>query len=189
MHTTPISLLVRLRSPLEQAAWAKFVELYTPLLFSCARRLGLQNQDAADLVQDVFTLLVRKLPEFDYRRDKSFRNWLWTVTLNKYRENCRAARFSPAFNSQASVANLIAGTDIPELLEEAEYRQYLVGRALQLMQADFQPLTWKACLEFVVSGKSVQEVAAELGITVKAVYMAKFRVLRRLRQELEGLLD
>src|SRR5688572_20304611 len=86
---TPASLLERLRQPAEQQAWSRFVRLYTPLLYSWARRLGLQPEDASDLVQDVLTLLVQKLPEFHYDRHKRFRGWLWTVTLNRFRENHR----------------------------------------------------------------------------------------------------
>jgi RNA polymerase sigma-70 factor (ECF subfamily) len=190
MHTTPVSLLLRLHRPsLEPEAWPKFVELYTPLLFTCARRLGLRAQDAADLVQDVFTVLVQKLPEFDYQPGKSFRAWPWTVTLNKYRENQRRLRAAPPPAVSGVPMDHLASAELPDALEEGEYRQYLVSRALQLMQADFQPVTWKACWEFVVGGKPAAAVAAELGISVKAVYMAKFRVLRRLRQELQGLLD
>ena len=81
-----------------------------------------------------------------------------------------------------------AGLAETETFWEIEYRQQLVGRALELMQSEFQPTTWRACLE-VVSGRPAAEVAAELGITVDAVYAAKSRVLRRLRKELEGLLD
>ena len=75
MHTTPPSLLEQVRRPDDQQAWRRFVDLYTPLLFSSARRVGLTELDAADLVQDVFTLLVRKLPEFQYDRNKGFRAW------------------------------------------------------------------------------------------------------------------
>src|SRR5947209_16257345 len=78
MHTTPVSLLQRLRKPGEEQAWQRFTELYTPLLYYWTRHLGLQAQDAADLVQEVFTVLVEKLPEFAYDRNKSFRNWLRT---------------------------------------------------------------------------------------------------------------
>jgi RNA polymerase sigma-70 factor (ECF subfamily) len=78
--------------------------------------------------------------------------------------------------------------DVDRFWEE-EYRQHLVGRALQLMQADFQPTTWKACWELVVAGKPAPRVAAELGITTGAVYAAKFRVLSRLREELRDLMD
>ena len=80
MNTTSFSLLERLRQPSDSAAWDRFVELYTPLLFYWGRRAGLQSADAADLVQDVFEVLLRKLPEFQYDRQKSFRSWLRTVT-------------------------------------------------------------------------------------------------------------
>lgn len=84
-----------------------------------------------------------------------------------------------------------AGTRPDPLTElaEAEYRCHLVHRALELMQAEFQTVTWKACWECVVRDRTAAEVAAELGITVNAVYLAKSRVLRRLREELQGLLD
>src|ERR1700681_3549129 len=86
MKSTPLSLLERLRGSNEPAAWERFVQLYTPLLCHWARRLGLQGPEAADLVQDVFTLLVQKLPDFRYDPAKRFRGWLWTVTLNRCRE-------------------------------------------------------------------------------------------------------
>jgi RNA polymerase sigma-70 factor (ECF subfamily) len=82
MNTTSPSLLYRLRQPNEQDAWSRFVKLYTPLLQCWARRLTVQDQDTADLVQDVFTKLVQKLPQFKYQPGNSFRNWLWTVTRN-----------------------------------------------------------------------------------------------------------
>src|ERR1700722_9457419 len=89
MEITPASLLHRLRQPCDRRGWDQFVELYSPLLFSWARRVGLQDADAADLVQDVFAILVRKLPEFKYDPTRGFRNWLRTLTLNKWREFLR----------------------------------------------------------------------------------------------------
>ena len=86
MHTTPITLLQRLgRSPSAET-WERFVRLYTPLLFYWARRVGLQEHDAADLVQDVLVVLIQKLPEFQYQPGKSFRGWLRTVLQNKWRD-------------------------------------------------------------------------------------------------------
>lgn len=182
MHTTPVSLLERVRQPGEQAAWARLVEMYTPLLLYWARRRGLQESDAADLVQDVFALLVHKLPEFVYDRQKSFRNWLRTVLYTKDRDRIRRAAHRPA--SIGPTTEPSAPGDA-EAAWEAEYRELLVARALELMQDEFQPATWKACWEVVVSGRP----AAELGLTVGAVYAAKSRVLRRLRRELDGLLE
>jgi RNA polymerase sigma-70 factor (ECF subfamily) len=183
---TSASLLERLRQPGEEAAWRRFVELYTPLLFSWARKAGLGDADAADLVQDVFALLVQKLPEFVYDRQKSFRGWLRTVTLNRWREKHRRQR--PAGELGGS-ADEVAGPNSVAAFWEQDYRQHLVGRAMEMMQNEFQPATWKACWELVVAERPAPEVAAELGLTVNAVYLAKSRVLRHLRRELAGLLD
>jgi len=181
-------LLERLRQATDQVAWERFVHLYTPLLCRWARRLGLQGQDVDDLVQDVFTLLVQKLPKFRYNPSKQFRGWLWTVTVNRCRERQRGQPAPPRQASEEDLAELLARED-HEAITEAEYREYLVRRALELMQADFHPTTWKAFWECVTEERPAAEVAAELGLKVEAVYTAKSRVLRRLRKELEGLLD
>jgi RNA polymerase sigma-70 factor (ECF subfamily) len=89
MNTTPRSLLERLRDAPEHAAWERFVDIYTPLLFVWARKLGLGEHDAADLVQDLFALLVEKLPQFRYDASKSFRSWLKTILINRWRNLLR----------------------------------------------------------------------------------------------------
>jgi RNA polymerase sigma-70 factor (ECF subfamily) len=188
MHTTPVSLLQRLRHAGEEETWTRFVELYTPLLYHWARHAGLQEQDAADLVQDVFTTLVRKMPGFVYDPRKGFRSWLRAVTFNQWRDNIkRRGKGALAIDGEA-LANLPSPDD-PDPFWEAEYRNLLVGRALQVMRADFQPTTWRACWESIVNDKSAAQVAGELGISENSVYVAKCRVLRRLRKELEGLMD
>jgi RNA polymerase sigma-70 factor (ECF subfamily) len=185
MHTTPVSLLERLRRPEERQAWGRFVELYTPLLYHWARRVGLQSQDASDLVQDVLLLLLRKLPEFTYDHHRSFRSWLRTVTLNRWRETQR----KPSLPDAGVSLEELPGEDPAAEVWESEYRGHQTRRALELMQRDFQPATWKACWEYVVQGRPAAEVAAELGMTVAAVHAARLRVLARLREELKGLLD
>jgi RNA polymerase sigma-70 factor (ECF subfamily) len=188
MMKTPVSLLERLRQPDAQAAWERFVHLYTPLLQRWARRLGLPEHDAADLIQDVLVLLVQKLPEFTYNGHQSFRGWLYTVTRNRWRDLQRRQVPEPRSTNDPTFRD-VADPDPVEVLSEEEYRNYLVQRALRLMQTDFQPTTWKACWEHVVAGKSAAVVAAELNVTPAVVYVATSRVLSRLRQELEGLLD
>jgi RNA polymerase sigma-70 factor (ECF subfamily) len=188
MHTTPVSLLQRLRQPGAADAWERFVRLYTPLLFFWARRLGCQDEDAADLVQEVFAVLVEKLPGFIYDPKRSFRSWLRTVALNKFRDGRRG----PAARLHLLPETALAAVPAPNptaAFEEAEYRDFIVGRALRLMQADFRPTTWKACWEHGVRGRPAAEVAAELGLSEGAVFVATSRILRRLRAELEGLLD
>jgi RNA polymerase sigma-70 factor, ECF subfamily len=187
-EATPVSLLDRLRNPAEKDAWPRFVLLYTPLLFHWARTAGLQSQDAADLVQDVFTTLVQKMPTFVYDRHKSFRAWLRTVTLNKWRDRAKARGAAALDPATPPLADAVV-EDPAEILAEAEYRRHLARRALELMQADFRPETWRACWLTVAEGRPAAGVAAELGLTVSAVYSANCRVLGRLRQELAGLFD
>ena len=188
MHTTPPSLLERLRQPGDQEAWERFVELYTPLIFYWARGVGLQDQDAADLVQDVFTLLVQKLAEFNYDEHKSFRGWLRTVTLNLWRNDQRRRAEQPV-DADGPIMSGLASPDEAEKLWEAEYRDHLVQRALEVMQREFEPSTWQAFWECTANGRPAAEVAAQLGMSVGAVYVAKSRVLHRVRQELQGLLE
>ena len=95
MSATPFSLIVRLQQPGDHDAWPRFVELYTPLLVFWARRLGLQDADAADLVQDVFAVLLRDLPRYQRQPGRRFRAWLWTVTHNKHRDRLRKLACRP----------------------------------------------------------------------------------------------
>jgi RNA polymerase sigma-70 factor (ECF subfamily) len=184
MSSTSSKLLEAVRNQGDEEAWARFVAQYAPLLLAWARRLGLRPGDAEDLVQDVFITLVQTMPTFTYERQKSFRGWLRTVALNKWRDRCRAG-VRPAGVGRLSD---LPAPDDAEALWEAEHNRYLVGRALEVMRAEFQPTTWKACWELVVNDRPAAEVARELDITENAVYIAKCRVLQRLRRALAGLL-
>ena len=176
MEPTPVSLLERLRHADSQAAWDWFVQLYTPLLLHWARRLEANASDAADLVQEVFVVLVKELPTFRYETDKRFRGWLWTIMRNLSRQRRRKVLSHPTEVGEAWLTDQAAAEEsVP--LEEHEYRHYLVQRVLQVMQADFQPATWRACWEYVVANRPAAAVAAELGLTVNAVHLAKARVL------------
>jgi len=188
MIRTPASLLERLRQPFEAQAWARFVALYTPLIYSWGRRVGLQDPDAADLVQEVLVTLLQVLPNFRYDREQSFRGWLRTVTLNKWRK-LRKQRNQKVLEARGDDLAALADGQGPEEFWETEYRQHLAAHALRIMRSDFGEKTWKACWETAVCGRPAAEVATQLGITVGAVYAAKFRVLDRLRSELQGMLD
>ena len=169
---TPVSLLERLRRPDEAEAWSRFVELYTPLLYLWTRRVGLQEQDAADLVQDVMLSLVKILPTFEYDPRKSFRRWLRTMVLNKWRNQRKRRTVESRTDGAAELAD-VPDAENPDAFWEIEYRRRLVDRALEVMQTDFRPATWKACWEHVVEGRPAAEVARELGITAGAVYAAR----------------
>jgi RNA polymerase sigma-70 factor (ECF subfamily) len=184
MQTTSASLLMRLQLPDQPEAWTQFVRLYSPMLYTWARHMGLQQADAADLVQDVFTTLVQKLPTFSYDNHKRFRGWLWTVTRNKWREKQR--RHALPLDHQQPLEALAAGEE--DSLEEVEFREHLLARLVPALKDRFQPATWQAFWEHVVQDRPAAEVAARLGVSVAAVYKAKLRVLHRLHQDLADLI-
>lgn len=187
MTDTPATLLDRLRRPGDPAAWAQFVHLYTPLIYRWAQQLGLGPAESADLVQDVFVALLKALPDFEYDRRRSFRAWLCTLARNKVRDARR--KHAPTL-AGSGLDGLAGGALDPAVdVDEAEYRRYLADRALQLAKREFAPATWQAFWGVVVEGRAAGEVAKQLGVTANAVYLARGRVLRRLREALEGLMD
>jgi RNA polymerase sigma-70 factor, ECF subfamily len=189
INPTPVSLLAQLRQPDSfqvSAAWRRFVQLYTPLLLRWARRVGARAEDAADLVQDVFTVLAQKMPTFEYDAGKRFRGWLWTVLLNKWRDRVIQREGQP--NLTAAEMETLAVKDNVEEATEQEYQAYLIAQALKIMKAELPPKVYQACLEYMINGRPAAEVARELGMSVNQVYAIKSRILRRLRAELEGLL-
>jgi len=187
MNTTSLTLLERLRNTADEAAWARLVDLYTPVLYALAHRCGLGEHDAADLVQEVFATLVTALPSFQYDRGGKFRGWLRTILLNKLRNRkLREGRMHQALEALAVAEEQPDGT---ELLREEEFRLHLTRRALELIQVEFTASTWQACWQTVVEGRSTADVARELCLSENAVYVARCRVLRHLRRELGDLLD
>jgi RNA polymerase sigma-70 factor, ECF subfamily len=186
MPPTPLSLLERLRRADDADAWSRFVHLYTPLLYGWARRTGLSEADAADLLQDVFVTVLQELQRFDYLPGRSFRAWMYTLLVNRWRTLQR--RRSPRLVPSEQLDGMPGEAD-PALPGEAEERCALVRRALTLMERDFAPATWQAFRQVVVLERRPGEVAAELGMSVNAVYLARSRVLRRLREDLAGLVE
>jgi RNA polymerase sigma-70 factor (ECF subfamily) len=186
MDSTPVSLIRRVQEPCDDPSWERFVRLFTPLIVEWAKRFGLQDSDADDLTQDVFCILVRRLPTLEYDPTQSFRAWLWTVTYHAWQRKQRRQPLELLSNAQLDA---LQPADEPPPYSVVEYRQYLVGRATQIMQADFNAPTWQAFWEVVVNRRPGAEVAKQLGLSVNAVYLARCRVLRRLREELAGLMD
>jgi RNA polymerase sigma-70 factor (ECF subfamily) len=186
MNTTPVSLLEQLRRSPDEAAWGRFVRLYGPLLYRWARQACPQDSDAGDLVQDVFLILVQELPHFSYDPGRSFRAWLKTVVLNCWRNHVKRQARAPARPGDGVLADVPAPDD--GLFEEQEYRRQLLRQALEVLHDEFGPATWKAFFEHGLNGRPAITVAAELSMTVGAVYAAKCRVLGRVREHLRGLL-
>lgn len=184
LFSTPASLLDRLKKSEETTAWDRFVELYTPLLYHWAQRLGLQNSDCADLVQDVFLILWRTLPEFEYNSAMSFHAWLKTLFLNRHRSRQRQREPLPI---EVGSQHLVESAD--EQLGDPEYARYLIRQAFRLIEREFSPLHQQVFRAYVLEERTPEDLAQELGMSPGTVYGIKSKILSRLRQELRQLLD
>src|SRR5262249_43303770 len=138
--------------------------------------------------QDVFATLVEKMPTFEHDLSRSFRAWLRTVTHNRWRDHCRRKAAALRGGNEAGLEE-IAVPDATQAIFEAEYHQHVLRQALGVTPVELEAPPSKACVGLVPEGKPAAVIAAELNVTPVAVYSAKARVLRRLRQEFDGLLE
>jgi RNA polymerase sigma-70 factor (ECF subfamily) len=194
MIETSASLLERLRQQPDAASWRRLVELYTPLLRGWLRRNDVPAEDVDDLVQDVMEVLVRELPQFHYDPQRgSFRGWLRTIVVNRVRMFWRSRQGQPLATGDSDLARRLNELEDPhsDLSREwdREHDTHVARRLLAVIESDFEPATWKAFRRVALDGADAVTVAGELGISLNAVYLARFRVLRRLREEMRGLTD
>jgi RNA polymerase sigma-70 factor (ECF subfamily) len=180
------SLLVRLRDPRDAAAWTEFVELYGPLLYGYARKRGLQDADAADLSQEVLVAVAGAVGRLEYdRRRGAFRNWLFTVLLRKLSNWRRARRSRPDGSNAADPGPLLEQCPVPDGGEsewEAEWEERLFVWACAQVRREVTAATWQAFWRTAIDGQPGKQVAADLGLSVAAVYHARSRVRARLKE-------
>lgn len=186
------SLLLRLRDVDNSDAWREFVQLYTPLVFNHCARHGLQEADAADVAQDVMRIVAQAMPEFQYDAQRGkFRGWLLQTTRHRLLKFFTRQQRSPRSTSETVIerfSNDEPAADERERWEE-EYQQRLFDWAAEKAQSEFQPATWNAFWLTAVETNSVKETAAKLGISVGAVYIARSRVIARMRELIETVGD
>ncbi len=192
-NKTSLSLLQRAKSD-DQEAWEKIVQLYGPLVYSWLRRAGLSNDDMSDVFQDTFRAVAQGLVNFKpNEKVGSFRAWLRTVTRSKVANFYKSLSQRPAATGGTEANVRFAEVADPfgdESVEDVETDEaLLVRRALDLIKPDFSENSWTAFCNVAIEGKEVKEMAKKLGMTDQAIRQAIYRIRRRLRQELEGLLD
>jgi RNA polymerase sigma-70 factor (ECF subfamily) len=194
MSDTSASLLDRLRKAPGSSEWQRFVDLYSPLIRGWLRRHSLAPHDSDDVVQEVMTVIVRKLPAFQKEpRTGAFRGWLRSITVNCVRE---------FWHRRCGKAGTVASADVDKVLNELEdpasdlsglwdreHDRHVMQQLLEMIRPNFEANTWKAFCRVALDGLSATETAAELGMTVNAVFIAKSRVMTQLRQEAQGLVD
>ena len=187
--STRPSLLLRIRDSQDTLAWTEFVGIYGPLVYAFGRKHGLQDADAADLTQEVFRAVATAVGQFQYDADRGgFRRWLFTVTHNELRNAVARCKRSPAGSGDTGVKHLIerqpAAIDYEASWEE-EYERRRFDWAAQRVCGKVDQSTWQAFWQTAVEGKSADEVARALKLSVGAVYIAKSRVIARLRRQIE----
>ena len=191
---TQPSLLVRLRDRGDDLAWSEFVELYTPLIQRLARQKGLQDADAADLVQEVFGAVARWIDRYDPDPSKgSFRGWLSRIARNLILDALAARRRQPQGVGDTSVRRLLDAQPAPSpedtALFEAEYRRRVFSWAAERVRDEVSEMAWRVFWMAGVEGNNAKAVALALGTTIGTVYHYKSQVMARLRrkvQELDG---
>jgi len=178
----------------DSAAWNRFVKVMGPVVYEWCRRSRLQPSDAENVMQEVFASVAQRLETFHRTKPSdTFRGWLWKVTQNKIRNYVQRWKRHPDGIGGTEANAQLQQFAVPESVasEEPSGRDcdcLIVRQVLTLIRDDFEPNTWQAFWRMAIKEHSAAEIAADLGMKQDAVRQAKRRVIRRLQQELEGLL-
>jgi RNA polymerase sigma-70 factor (ECF subfamily) len=193
MEATRSSLLIRAQAG-DAGAWEDLCELYRPLIVGWLHRQAVPAGEIDDLVQEIFVAVVRGLPSFSPSgRRGAFRSWLRTIASNHSCDYWKSpARRAGAVGDDAAAATLALLEDPDSPLNrywDEEHDRYVLRCLLELAELEFEPTTMRAFRRVALEGASGSEAAGELGISLGAVYTARSRVLRRLQELADGLLD
>jgi RNA polymerase sigma-70 factor (ECF subfamily) len=187
--TSP-SLLLRIRDPGDSASWGTFVNLYAPLIYRYGRRHGLQDADAADMTQEVLTRVARAVRDFSYQPERGrFRDWLGLLTHRALlTSQKKAGRQEAGYGGPDGPADEAAALPADSTWTD-EFNDHLLRAASERIRPAFETQTWDAFDLVWNHDRPAREVARELGVPVATVYVAKSRVLRRLRDEVLHLAE
>ncbi len=180
------SLLVRLRGPRDERAWNEFTAIYAPLIYRLACRSGFQDADAADLVQEVLRAVAGAIDRWDPDPSRGpFRNWLFRIARNMMLNLVTNQRRHPRGTGRDDISTLLESQPSPSTedseLFELEYKRQVFRWAAEKVRDEFREQTWAAFWQTGVEGKKAKEVAHALDMSVGAVYVARSRVVSRLR--------
>lgn len=190
--STSVSLLARAQRH-EPQAWERLTALYGPLVYGWCRRAGVSADDAADVCQEVFRAVSRDIGSFQHDGRSGFRAWLRTITRHRVSDHFSAPNRGP--RGIGGTEPQLAMNSVPDLSgfeaddEQPRENVRLLHAALATIRSDFQDSTWTIFWRSAIDGHDTQAIAADLGMTAKAIRQARHRVLKRLREELSGLLD
>lgn len=189
---TRYSLLVKLRDVTDGPAWTEFLEIYRPVIHRLARRKGFQDADAEDVTQEAFAAVARAIDRWHENPARGpFRAWLFTIARNLMINSLNKSRRTPRATGDDEVQRALAAIPAPC---ESDWRQFerecehsVFQWAAEQIRDEFREATWQAFWRTAVLGESVADTAAQLGISAGAVYVAKSRVMARLKQKVQRL--
>ncbi len=183
------SLLIRLRDAGDEQAWKEFVGIYEPVIHRLARRRGFQDADARELAQEVFVAVAGAIDRFELDPERAkFRTWLFRIAHNMSLNLLARRTREPSGSGDTEIRDLIerqpAASEDSAILDE-EYRREMLSRAVQRVCGEFRDATWDAFWRTCVRGEEIRAVASSLGMSAGAVYIARSRVMARLRSAVE----
>ena len=190
---TRASLILRLQDGTDIAAWDEFTELYVPIVYRSARRLGLQAADAEDVVQEVMTAISLAVKEWVVRVDRGrFRAWLFRIARNTAIDFLTRRKHRPwSSGSEAATRKLNeieASTDLSSSYDLEVRREYFM-RASEIVRSQVSETTWQAFQLTAVLGQAVETVARQLHVSPGSIYIARSRVMKRLQNVVKGFED
>lgn len=194
MENTSLTLLGRLQRGDDSEAWGRVFGLYRPLLMNWIRKYDVQAADADDLSQEVLLYVSTGLKSFEHNgRPGAFRTWLRNILVNRLRNYWRARDRRPRPSGDSDIERRLAqledAASATSQLWDRQHDLFVVQQLLNLSRARFSAETWTAFTRVALNGESPAAVARDMGLSLNAVFIAKSRVLRRLRQEASGLVE
>ncbi|TWT91586.1 RNA polymerase sigma factor [Stieleria varia] len=190
--STSLSLIRRVQTN-DPRSWERLVQIYGPLVYRWCRRRGIDRHDASDIMQDVFSAVSGSIDRFQSEQgQRSFRGWLYGITRFKMLDHFRQSMKRPdVIAGDVLDATLEANVDADPYLDDPAGDRIdagiIIRQTLELIRQEFTDVTWKAFWRTAVDKQSAPDVAAELGLQPANVRQIKRRVMKRLRDELDGL--
>ena len=184
------SLILQLRDAGNAEAWGQFVDVYTPLVYGYCRNRGLQDADAADVAQDVMRAVANAMVKFEYDPERGrFRGWLLTVTRSKINNYFAKRHRHPIPEGGTAALQQLEAHPAPDKPDEWEllYQRRMFEWAADQVRPEFKESTWQAFWRTAVADEGAKTVAENLGLSVGAIYIAKSRVLARLRKRIQAI--
>jgi RNA polymerase sigma-70 factor (ECF subfamily) len=190
---TSVSLLDRLTGAPTDDDWRRLLDVYQPLLRAWMTRAGVGPSDIDDLAQEVLLVVFREVGGFLRRGQGAFRAWLRTILVHRVRDHFRGQKYRPTATGDSDFLRRLDELESPQSalsrLWDRDHDEHVAASLLRRVQGDFAPATWEAFRRHALEGEPAAQVAAALGLSLNSVLLAKSRVLKRMRQELAGLVE